>query len=83
MWNNGFNHGAMMGWDGGSWPWFMGFHGILWIFFLALIIFGLIHLIRDGRRNPARDAALTTLGQEYAAGRINRDEFLQRKKDLA
>lgn len=83
MWNNGFNNGAMMGWDGGGWSsWFMGFHGILWILFLALIVFGLIHLIRDRRRDPARDAALATLGQEYAGGRIDRDEFRWRIKDI-
>jgi len=82
MWNNGFNHWNMMGWDGGTWPWFMGFHGLLWILLLALIAFGLVHLVRDWRRSPARDAALATLGQEYAAGRIGRDEFFRRKKDI-
>ena len=83
MWNNGFNHWNMMGWDGGTWPWFMGFHGILWILLLALIVFGLAHLIRGWRHDPARDAALATLGQEYAGGRIDRDEYLLRRKDLS
>ncbi len=82
MWNNGFNHWNMMA-DGGGWPWFMGFHGILWLLFLVLIAFALIHLVREWRRSPAHEAALTVLGQEYASGRIDRDEFLLRKKDLA
>lgn len=83
MWNNGYGHWNMMNWDGGVWPWFMGFHGILWILFLALIVFALVHLIRGWRRDPGRDAALATLAQEYASGRIDRDEFMRRKKDLA
>lgn len=83
MWNNGYGYGNMMDWDGGGWPWLMGFHGLLWVLFAVLIVFALIHLIRDWRRDPARDAALAELGREYAAGRLNRDEFLLRKKDLA
>jgi len=79
MWNNHWN---MMNWDGG-WPWFMGFHGILWLLFLVLIAFALIHLVREWRRSPAHEAALVSLGQEYASGRIDRDEFFRRRKDLA
>lgn len=54
MWNGHWN---AMGWNGGMWPWFMGFHGILWILFLTLIVFALVCLIRDRRNNPARDTA--------------------------
>ena len=79
MWNGHWN---AMGWDGGVWPWFMGFHGILWILFLVLIVFALVHLIRGWRYNPARDAALAALAEEYARGHISREEFLGRKRDL-
>jgi len=83
MWHTGYGHWNMMDWNGGVWPWFMGFHGILWVLFLVLIVFALVHLIRGWRRDPARDAALAILGQEYASGRIDRAEFLRRRKDLA
>ena len=62
---------------------FTSLGGILWIALLALVTFGLAHLIRGGRRNPARDAALVPLGQGYASGNIDRDELLRRQKDLA
>lgn len=80
MW---YEHGNAMGWDGGLWPWFMGFHGLFWILLLSLIIFALISLIRDWRRNPGRDAALGTLAEEYARGRISREDFRDRKREIA
>ncbi len=79
MWNGHWN---AMGWDGGVWPWFMGFHGIFWILLLTLIVFALVHMIRGWRHNPGRDAALAALAEEYARGRISREEFLGRKRDL-
>jgi len=82
MWRNGYGYHGMMGWDGGIWSWFMGFHGILWILFLVLIVFGLINLVRDWRRNPARDTALATLANEFASGRISREEYLSKKECL-
>ncbi|MBE0532236.1 MAG: hypothetical protein IH626_15510 [Rhodospirillales bacterium] len=87
---NGWNHGPMMGWDRwdlGLWPG----PGMLWVLFLALIIVGLLLLVRDWRRDSARerrydpawDAALAELGRQYAIGRIDREEFFRRKSDLA
>lgn len=80
MWNGHWN---AMGWDGGPWSWFMGFHGLFWILLLSLIVFALISLVRDWRRNPARDAALAALAEEYARGRITREEYRDRKRELA
>lgn len=50
MWNDeGFGYG--MGFMGDSmWNWITGFHGILSLIFLALIIAGVVLLIRDLRR---------------------------------
>lgn len=88
MWHNGFGHGYVagpgnwMGWDGGTWSWLMGFHGLLWILIVVFVVYALVRLIRNDRRDPARDAALAALGQAYADGRLDRDEFLRRKEDL-
>ena len=82
MWNNGFNHWNMMGWDGGTWPWFMGFHGLLWILLLALIAFGLVHLVRDAappatrRWPPSAKSTLpaaSTATNSCGAGRTSPD----------
>lgn len=87
MWHNGFSggygHGAWMGWDGGTWSWLTSFHGWLWIAFAVFIVYALVRLIRNERRDPAREAALAELGRAYADGRLDRDEFLRRKEDLA
>ncbi len=79
----GNGHWHAMGWDAGIWPWFSGFHGVLWIALLAVIVFAVVHLVRGSRHNPEYDAALAALGEEYARGRISRDEFLVRRDDLA
>jgi uncharacterized membrane protein len=83
MWNGPGSHWNAMGWDGGIWPWFMGFHGIFWILITMLIVFWIVSLIRDWRRNPARDAVFSVLAEEYARGRIDRQEYLRRKEDLS
>lgn len=62
---------------------FMGLGGILWIAVLAFVVFWLFKMISGGRHDSSsRDLALTTLGQEYASGRIDREEYLRRKSDL-
>ena len=78
----GNGHWHAMGWDAGVWSWFGGGHGLLWILVLALIVFAVVHLVRGSRHNPEADVALAALGEEYARGRISRDEFLLRKDDL-
>ncbi len=82
MWNGSSGHWNAMGWGDGIGSWFMGFHGILWILLLVLIVFALIHLVRGPRREPERDPAVSALAEEYARGRIDRDEYLRRREDL-
>jgi putative membrane protein len=73
----------MMGWDGGFWPWAMGLPGLLWILLVAAVIFLLVRIALGRRRDPAGDTALEELGRQYAIGKIDREEFLRRKNDLA
>lgn len=50
MENEGAMHDALMGW-GGGWHWLTGFQGILTLFFLAVIVFALLALLHDWRRD--------------------------------
>ncbi len=91
MWQWG--HGGMMGYDGywqGGYPMAFAGHWILFILFWGLVITALVLLIRYlWRGGPARPAepaergrALSILEERYARGEIDREEFLQRKRDL-
>lgn len=83
-WNGGYN--GMMGWGGGM----MLFQGIFWLLFLVLIVVGIVALLRGGwgghgprgghphRRSPG----LEVLEERYARGEIQREEYLQKKRDL-
>lgn len=72
--------GYCYGWSG-----FGSYLGSFWwiipLLFWALIITGVILLVRSNRKKDSQQA-LNTLKQEYALGRINREEFLTKKKDL-
>lgn len=83
MWNGGY---GMMGWSGG------GGYGLLHML-LSLVVFVLIAGFvvslftrglpwRQGLRAGAGSAALTLLEERYARGEIERDEYLQKKRDL-
>ncbi len=78
--------GMMDGWGYGY-----GFglaHMIVWVIILIAIIVGIIWLGRSlaasgGRQGlPRRSAGLDVLEERYARGEINRDEYLQKKRDL-
>ncbi|MBK8909490.1 MAG: hypothetical protein IPM60_16945 [Rhodospirillales bacterium] len=56
MENAGAMQDAMMGW-GGVWHWLTSFQGILTLFFVAVIVFALLALLRDWRRD--RDESAT------------------------
>lgn len=84
MWDGPFA-GMMGGWGGWAWP----FMGIVPLLFLALLITAVVLLVRYAtgaggnpppmdRRSPGLDA----LEERYARGDINRDEYLQKKKDI-
>lgn len=65
-------------------PWL----AILWLLlqlgFLALVILGVIWLIRTLRDQPDKgeDSALTILRERYARGEIDEEEFKTRKHEL-
>lgn len=70
----------------GGWAW--GFHLVFWLVLLALIavaLFALVRYLRQGppqAGRPGRSSALETLEGRYARGEIQREEFLEKKKDL-
>jgi putative membrane protein len=86
MWGYG-PHWDMMGWGGGS---FLGPFGMfLWLLFLILLIVAVVWFFRrpdrSGGEQPFtvhRPPALDVLEERYARGEIDRDEYLQKKRDL-
>ena len=73
-------------WMGGSW---MPFHGILSLVVFALAIVGIVALVRsifgsNTRVMPGggRLPGLEVLEERYAKGEMQRDEYLQKKRDL-
>lgn len=70
-----------MGW------WWMPFHGLSFLLFLVIVVASIVALFRfirgDGARGKSRTPALDALGERYARGEINRDEYLEKKRDLA
>lgn len=90
MWNGPFGGGDWTGWG-----WFGPFHFVLPILFWALIITGVVMLVRYaagwnthsvgpgmmGHGMHGR-SALDALEERYARGEIGRDEYLEKKKDI-
>jgi putative membrane protein len=72
-----------MHWDYG---WGMGFGWIFMILFWALVIMGIVFLIKlvSGREKGEKkeETALDILKKRYAKGEIGREEFEDKKKDL-
>lgn len=88
MMGYGPDWGMMGGWGGGTW--WGPFGMIIWLLFLALIIVGIVWLVRamvrPGEGPPrlaGRSSGLDILEQRYARGEINRDEYLQKKQDIS
>ncbi len=75
---------GMMGWGGGMAPYGM----IVWILILALLVAGVVWMIRamtssSGDLVGRRSSALDVLEERYARGEIKRDEYLEKRRDLA
>ncbi len=70
-----------MGWMNG---WGMGFGMILWLVILALIIAGVVWLVRSQpiRSDQRRSPGLEVLDERYARGEITRDDYLRMKRDI-
>jgi putative membrane protein len=76
---------GMMGW--GPMGWFAPLGMIL---FWVLMIFVIVLLIRrirtskgsGGEAGPVAESALEILKKRYALGEINKEEYLEKKKDL-
>lgn len=65
--------------------WWMPFPGILWFLLVAVVIVGIVLLVRSrGEASPLGGgrSAMDVLDERYARGEIDREEYLQRKDDL-
>lgn len=89
MW--GYRPYGMMGYgDGwGSTGWTMLFSGIFWLILLVLVVMAMVWIVRassHGGHNPPHidpsSSGLHILEERYARGEINRDEYLQKKRDI-
>lgn len=81
MWHN-MDRFGMMGFGG----WGMG---VFWLIILALIVWAIVSFTRSNKtRNesrldaPRRSPGLEILEERYARGELEREEYLQKKKDL-
>jgi putative membrane protein len=67
--------------DGVGW-WPLG--GLIWLLLLALAVVGVIAVMRGffSARKGEGSGALKLLDERYARGEIDREEYLQRRKDI-
>ncbi|MBI4302420.1 MAG: SHOCT domain-containing protein [Chloroflexi bacterium] len=71
----------------GGWGWFMPVFGIL---FWVLVVWGIVALIRGAGQSETSnstssrlDSALEILKRRYARGEISKEEYEEKKRDLA
>jgi putative membrane protein len=85
MWGYGPDSG-MMGWGYGYG--FGLFHMIIWVIVLIAIVAGVVWLVRTvapsgtQQSSARRSPGLEVLEERYARGEIQRDAYLQKKRDL-
>ncbi len=77
-WWNDASHG---------WPWWVLMHGIGPIFLVALLVVVAIMVVRfvgdrDGTVQRTGSTALEILERRYASGEIDREEYLQKRRDI-
>jgi putative membrane protein len=80
MWNFMNDHMAGYGW--GGWMMMGGLHMIALLVFIGLLVWLVIRSSR-GDYAGGRRTALELLDERYARGEIDRDEYQQRRRDLA
>lgn len=79
----------MMGPDGGGWFWSMALHAVFAALFIAVVVVVVVLLVRLLTRPDQSDGggrerrALDILEERYARGELDREEFLEKKKDLS
>ncbi len=68
----------------GSWAWGMALLGLLLILIVVGLIIWLVVYSARSSRPPTNGArgAIELLDERYARGEIDRDEYLERRKDL-
>jgi putative membrane protein len=89
--NNGSYRGYGMGPGMMTWGYGMGWFGSIFMFLVPIaFIVAIIFLIRwlivstgQSRETGTGESALDILKKRYARGEIDRDEFEEKKKDLA
>ena len=83
----GYGYGPQWGMMGG-YGGYGGFGMIIWIVILIAIVALVVWLVRSPAASgmhylvPRRSSGLDVLEERYARGEINRDEYLQKKKDI-
>lgn len=83
-WNGPYHDMGM----GTGWGWWMPFHGLTTLLLIALVVIGTIVLIRSltardvAARRPPHSPGLGVLEERYAKGEIQREEYLQKKRDI-
>jgi putative membrane protein len=82
----GYGYGPQWGMMGG-YGGYGGFGMIIWVIVLIAIVALVVWLVRSvvpsGMHQPPRHSSgLDVLEERYARGEINRDEYLQKKRDL-
>ncbi|WP_374573330.1 SHOCT domain-containing protein [Phenylobacterium sp.] len=77
MWSSMMGYG----WPGG---WFMLANNLFWLVVLAVAAVLIWRAISSPSQGggPARSSALHILEERYARGEIQREEYLEKKKDL-
>ncbi len=87
MWGHGSHWMMGNGWDGTGWM--MIFGGLFWLVLIALGVAGAVWFVGASRRRgpdmqltERKHSALEILEQRYARGEIDREEYLEKKKDM-
>jgi putative membrane protein len=84
----GYGYGPQWGMMGGYGYGHGPLHLIVWVVIIIAVVALMMWLMRSvcmpgmHRHMPRRSAGLDVLEERYARGEINRDEYLQKKKDI-